>query len=309
VSELVVSIAVAAYNRAHLIGRTLDSLLSQSVHDFEIIISDDASSDATRDVCERYAAADTRIRYSRNEQRLGLGGNCSRVLSMTRGEFVVLAGDDDIYEPTFLERLLGEMRRDPSLSVAACRVDLIDGDDAVVRRMSQHFASEPASSPLRRAHRMLWRGYGNLMTGMYRREHTMRTWLYRPAYRDQWEEIDLLFLFEMAIQGGVISIPDVLLHKRIGGVSSAPPHRTPVEALALRAAIACAYAARIRRSALTRFDKALLYASLAIRSLVSAWQWRAYFAYTVLAVLDPKRRIRRHLRRRWEHRVVKHTGE
>jgi len=304
-----VSIAIAAYNRAHLIGRTLDSLLRQSIDDFEIIVSDDASSDGTRDVCERYAAADARVRYSSNEHRLGLGGNCSRVLSMTRGEFVVLAGDDDIYEPAFLERLLAEMRRDPSLSIAACRVDLIDGDDAVVRKMSQHFAREPASSPLRRAHRMLWRGYGNLMTGMYRREHTMHTWLYRPAWRDDWEAIDLLFLFEMAIQGGIISIPDVLLHKRIGGISSVRPPHTPFEALALRAAVARAYAARIQRSALSPFDKLLLYGSLTVRSLVSFWEWKAYFAYTILRVLDPNRRLRRHLRRSFENRVVKHAGE
>ena len=155
-----VSIAIAAYNRAHLIGRTLDSLLRQTVQDFEILVSDDASSDGTREVCERYAAADARIRYLRNEHRLGLGGNCSRVLTLCRGEFVVLAGDDDLYEPTFLERLLSEMRRRPSLSLVACRVDLIDQNDAVVRVMShQHFASEPLSSPLRNAHRMLWRGY------------------------------------------------------------------------------------------------------------------------------------------------------
>jgi glycosyltransferase involved in cell wall biosynthesis len=304
-----VSIAIAAYNRAHLIGRTLDSLLRQSVDDFEIIISDDASSDATREVCERYAAADERIRYSRNEHRLGLGGNCSRVLSMTCGEFVVLAGDDDIYEPTFLERLLGEMRRDPSLSIVACRVDLIDADDAVVRKMSQHFADEPASSPLRSAHRMLWRGYGNLMTGMYRREHTMRTWLYRPAWRDDWEAIDLLFLFEMAMQGGIISIPDILLHKRIGGISSSQPPRTLVEALVLRAAVARAYAARIRRSALAPIDKTLLYASLTARSVVSLWEWKDYLADLILTVLDPKRRVRRHFRRSLKNRVVKYSGE
>jgi glycosyltransferase involved in cell wall biosynthesis len=306
-----VSIAIAAYNRAHLIGRTLESLLRQSFGDFEIVISDDASADGTREVCERYAAIDPRIRYSRNEQRLGLGGNCSRVLAMTRGEFVVLAGDDDIYEPTFLERLLVEMRREPSLSIAACRVDLIDANDAVVRTMSQHYASEPARSPLRSAHRMLWRGYGNLMTGMYRREHVMRTWLYRPAHGDHWEAIDLLFLFEMAIQGSVISIPDVLLHKRIGGTSSSSPPCTPIEALAIRAAIVRAYAARIRRSALSRGDKALLYASLALQTPVGLWKWKSYFAYTLLTVLDPKRRIRPHLRRLWESRAVehKHAGE
>ena len=301
-----VSIAIAAYNRAHLIDRTLDSLLRQTVQDFEILISDDASSDGIREVCERYATADARVRYFRNEERLGLGGNCSRVLSMTHGEFVILAGDDDIYEPNFLERLLAEMRRFPSLSLVACRVDLIDQNDVVVREMShQSFAAEPLSSRLRNANRMLWRGYGNLMTGMYRRELMMRTLLYRPILGDDWDEIDLLFLFEMALQGGVVSIPDVLLHKRVGGVSSKIPYRKFGRALSVYAAAGRAYAARIRRSALPGWQKALLYGSLAFRWTFANWEWKRYLVYTLLVTIDPKRRVRRHLRRLWEKRLLR----
>ena len=304
-----ISIAIAAYNRAHLIGRTLDSLLRQSVQDFEILISDDASPDATREVCERYAAADARVRYFRNEERLGLGGNCSRVLAMTRGEFVVLAGDDDIYEPNFLERLLSEMRRFPSLSLAACRIDQIadqiDRNDVVVRDMSHQFFSSKPLPRLRNAKRMLWRGYGNLMTGMYRREMMMRTLLYRPILRDEWDEIDLLFLFEMALQGGVISIPDVLLHKRLGGISSKVPHRTLRDALAVYAAAVRAYAARIRRSALPGWQKALLQLSLAVRWTLGNWHWKLYLAYTLLVTIDPNRRVRRLLRPLWEKRMLR----
>jgi glycosyltransferase involved in cell wall biosynthesis len=304
-----VSIAIAAYNRAHLIDRTLDSLLRQTVQDFEILISDDASSDGSRDVCERYAAADARIRYFRNGKRLGLGGNCSRVLSMTHGEFVILAGDDDIYEPNFLERLLAEMRRFPSLSLVACRVDLIDQNDVVVREMShQYFAAEPLSSRLRNANRMLWCGYGNLMTGMYRRELMMRTLLYRPILADEWDEIDLLFLFEMALQGCVVSIPDVLLHKRVGGVSSRIPYRTFSKAVPVYAAAGRAYAVRIRRSMLPGWQKALLYGSLASRWTFANWEWKKYLAYTLLVTIDPKRHIRRHLRRVWEKRFAQRSA-
>jgi glycosyltransferase involved in cell wall biosynthesis len=299
-----VSIAVAAYNRAHLIGRTLDSLLAQTFVDFELLISDDASSDSTREVCERYVQRDPRVRYFRGERRMGLGGNCSRVLSMVSGEFVVLAGDDDVYEPTFLERLLAEMRRYPSLSLVACRVDLIDQNDNVVRVMAhQSFADNPLSR-LRNANRMLWRGYGNLMTGMYRRAAMMRTLLYRPILGDDWDEIDLLFLFEMSLYGGVVSVSDVLLHKRVGGISSRIPDRTVGAALALYAAAGRGYAARIRRSDLAAWQKAVLYASLAFRWVFGAWEWKKYVAYTLLVTLDPNRRLRRHLRRRWERRSL-----
>jgi glycosyltransferase involved in cell wall biosynthesis len=308
-SKPLVSIAIAAYNRAHLIGRTLDSLLRQSVADFELIISDDASSDGTRQVCERYANADPRVRYSRNDSRLGLAKNCSHVLSLTSGEFVVLAGDDDVYEPNFLDRLLAEMRRYPTVSLAACRIDLIDQNDAVVRQMShQHFAATPLFSPLRNAHRMLWRGYGNLMTGIYRRELMMRTLLYRSVQGQDWDEVDLLFLFEMALQGGVVSIPDLLLHKRVGGVSSSLPHRSFAQALSVYTAVCGAYAMRIRRSTLPARQKVLLYASLAFRFVFANWEWKKYLAYALLVTVDPGRLIRRHLRRLWEKRLIRRAG-
>lgn len=291
------SIAVATYNRAHLIGRTLDSLLAQSVGDFELLISDDASSDDTREVCRHYVDRDPRVHYFRGERRIGLGGNCSRVLSMARGEFVVLAGDDDIYEPTFLERLLAEMRRYPALSLVACRVDLIDQNDEVVRTMAHQFFADEPLPRLRNANRMLWRAYGNLMTGMYRRAAMMRTLLYQPIAGDEWDEIDLLFLFDMSLYGGAVSVSDVLLHKRIGGVSSTIPHRTVGAALALYAAAGRGYAARIRRSDLAGWEKALLYASLAFRWVFGAWEWKKYVAYTLLVTLDPDRRLRHHLRR------------
>jgi len=304
-----VSIAIAAYNRAHLIGRTLDSLLRQTVQDFELLITDDSTSDDTGEVCKRYAAADPRVRYFRNERRLGHGGNCSRVLSMCRGEFVVLAGDDDIYHTCFLQRLLEMMRRWPTVSIAACGVDRIDQNDVVVQQFPhEHFASEPLSSTLRTANRMLWSGYGALSTGLCRRDMLMRTLLFRPIVDDEWDEIDLLFLFEMALQGDVVNIPDVLLYKRLGGLSSNIPHRTFRKGLAVFLAAGGAYAMRIRRSAVPFWQKALLYVSLTMRWTFGAWEWKKYLAYTLLVTVDPQHRLRRHLRRLWEKRRLRQAS-
>jgi hypothetical protein len=221
---------------------------------------------------------------------------------MCRGEFVVLAGDDDLYEPEFLERLLAVMRRWPSVSIAACRVDLM-------REMPlEHFASEPLSSTLRNANRMLWRGYGSLMTGLYRRDMMMRTLLYQPVIDDEWDEIDLLFLFDMALQGDVVNIPDLLLRKRPGGVSSKIPHRTIARGLRVYLAAGRGYAKRIQRSALSLWEKAFLYASLAFRWTFAAWEWKKYLAYTLLVTLDPNRYVRRHVHRIWEKRQLRQAA-
>ena len=303
-----ISIAIATYNRGHLLGRTLESLLAQTFDDFELILSDDASADATPDVCARFAAADPRVRYVRNDTRLGLGGNCSRVLAMTAGEFVVLAGDDDVYHARFLERLLAVMVRYPSVAVAACGIDMIDHDGRVVRRMNQHFAAEPLSSGLRTANRMLWRGYGNLMTGMYRRTVMEQTLLYRPVRADEWDEIDMLFLFEMALRGDVVSIPDVLLYKRTGGVSAQIPYRNVAAALVVWWAAGRGYATRIARCGLPAWQKAVLHASLSVRWTLGNWQWQRYVAYTLLVTIDRRRLLRRPLRRLYEMRRMRKPG-
>jgi hypothetical protein len=139
---------------------------------------------------------------------------------------------------------------------------------------------------------MLWHGYGNLMTGLYRRAAVMRTLLYRAVVDDDVHEIDLLFLFEMALQGSVINIPDVLLHKRVGGISWWLPPRSIRQSLSLHAAVGREYALRIRRSALSRWQKTLLFASLAGRWTLGLCSVNGPVMHSVIASIDPHRRLR-----------------
>ena len=103
----------------------------------------------------------------------------------------------------------------------------------------------------------------------------------------------------------VVTIPDLLLHKRVGGISSDIPYRTVFRALVVYAAAGRGYVERIRRSVLPAWQKALLYASLALRWTFGAWEWKKYLAYTLLVTIDPQRYMRRHLRRVWEKRQEK----
>lgn len=82
-----VSIGMPIYNGARYVEEALQSILGQTFSDFELIISDNASSDATESICRRYAVEDSRNRYSRNTHDLGATANYSRVIQLARGKY------------------------------------------------------------------------------------------------------------------------------------------------------------------------------------------------------------------------------
>lgn len=108
-----VSIVLVAYNRAASLPATLDSLLSQRLADFELILSDDCSSDGTAAVGAEYAARDPRVRYRRNAQNLRMPGNLNAAIQEARGEYVAIAHDSDLYRDDLLERWASALDRHP----------------------------------------------------------------------------------------------------------------------------------------------------------------------------------------------------
>jgi glycosyltransferase involved in cell wall biosynthesis len=124
------SIGLFVYNGEPFLRETLDSLLSQTFKKFELIISDNASTDSTGQICQQYAAIDPRIRYSRNEKNMGAGWNIRQVFSLSTGKYFKWAACDDLYEPTFLENCIAALERDPSFVLAHSRTRVINEEGA-----------------------------------------------------------------------------------------------------------------------------------------------------------------------------------
>src|SRR4030065_2003444 len=99
-----VSIGLPVYNGERYISETLDSLLSQTYKDFELIISDNASIDRTEHICLSYAEKDERIRFSRNPVNVGSAKNYRMSFELSHGEYFRWANYDDIFDPTSLAR-------------------------------------------------------------------------------------------------------------------------------------------------------------------------------------------------------------
>jgi glycosyltransferase involved in cell wall biosynthesis len=114
-----VSIGLPLYNGERHLEQTLDSILGQTFPDFELIISDNASTDRSGEICQQYRRRDRRIQYSRNPVNLGAACNFNRVFELSSGEYFKWAAHDDLIAPTYLERCVQALDRAPA-SVVLC---------------------------------------------------------------------------------------------------------------------------------------------------------------------------------------------
>lgn len=124
--NVIFSIGIPAY-KAKFINECIDSILAQTIYDFELIIVNDASPEPLDEIISLYT--DSRIRYYKNEQNFGaehVVDNWNKCLSYAKGEYFVLMGDDDKMEPNFLEEFQGLISKYPDLDVYHSRSFIID---------------------------------------------------------------------------------------------------------------------------------------------------------------------------------------
>jgi glycosyltransferase involved in cell wall biosynthesis len=116
-----ISVLLTAYNREDYIAEAIESVLAQSVTDFELIICDDQSSDGTVDIMHDYARRDDRIRISINDRNLGDYGNRRRIAELARGEFLKYHDSDDVMYPHCLQAMVEPLAAEPRAAFALSR--------------------------------------------------------------------------------------------------------------------------------------------------------------------------------------------
>jgi teichuronic acid biosynthesis glycosyltransferase TuaG len=109
-SAPVVSIVTPAYNAARFISETIESVLAQTYEQWELLIVDDHSRDATREIVSRYARADHRIHLETSPRNQGPGPTRNQALALARGRYIAFLDSDDLWDPAKLDRQLGFMR-------------------------------------------------------------------------------------------------------------------------------------------------------------------------------------------------------
>jgi glycosyltransferase involved in cell wall biosynthesis len=123
-----VSIGLPVYNGENYLSDAIESILASEFSGFELIISDNCSTDSTPEICEKYAARDGRIRYSQTETNLGAAPNFNRVWELARGDYFRWAAHDDREDPSFLRKCVEVLDERPEVVLAHSKVRVFDSD-------------------------------------------------------------------------------------------------------------------------------------------------------------------------------------
>jgi glycosyltransferase involved in cell wall biosynthesis len=121
-----ITIGLPVYNGANYLAEAIDSILAQSCPDFDLLISDNASTDGTEEICRAYASKDGRIRYVRQPRNLGAAANYNLLALMNESPYFKWAAHDDLVAPGFLAACVDVLDRDPTVVLASPSSILID---------------------------------------------------------------------------------------------------------------------------------------------------------------------------------------
>jgi hypothetical protein len=206
-----VSIGMPLYNSAHYVREALDALLAQDYTNFELIISDNASTDATEEICREYVARDARIRYERAESNMGAVWNFRRVFDLSRGEYFMWASFDDLRAPQYLSRCVEALEAQPQAVMCCTDIQIIDEDGRAI---------EEADFPLgiRMSGREVWQRmraiarsvYWYDFYGLMRRSVLAATRPPQPSWG-----FDVILMMDMCLRGEVLLVPEKLFSYRI----------------------------------------------------------------------------------------------
>lgn len=109
-----VSVIIPTHNRAHLIGRSIQSVLNQTYQDFEIIVVDDGSTDNTREVIKEFQRKDKRINYTKHDKNKGGSAARNTGIKASRGEYIAFQDSDDEWLPEKLEKQIEVFKKEPA---------------------------------------------------------------------------------------------------------------------------------------------------------------------------------------------------
>jgi glycosyltransferase involved in cell wall biosynthesis len=210
-----VSIAVPAYNCERYIERCLKSLLAQTYRDFEIVVSDNASTDRTAEICDAIARTDARVRVVRRTDNIGGPGNFRYVYSLCNGEFHKWSTADDYWDPRYLELCVAELDRRPDAVLCYSRTTLVDAEGQVLSHYDDNL-NLLDDSPRRRFNDLLLNiGLCNAHLGVIRRSAMQRTQLIGNELAS-----DVNFLAELSLYGKFCVVPEYLFFRRYHEKSS-----------------------------------------------------------------------------------------
>lgn len=205
-----VSIGLPVFNGERFIARAIDSIIAQDFCEFEVIISDNASTDRTPIICTDFADRDHRITYICNDRNRGAAWNLNRVVQLARGQYFKFCAHDDRVSPNYLSACVRALERDDTAVLAYGKTRVIDENDVELPVDPGGLPDMSFLSPLGRF-RVALRHSGSMneIHGVFRLDALTRSSLHRAYYGS-----DRALLAEMALFGGFLRVPSATFYCR-----------------------------------------------------------------------------------------------
>lgn len=205
-----VTIGVPVFNGEEFLAETLESLSRQTFGDFRVIISDNASTDATPVVAQGFVSQDSRFSYLRQDQNLGAARNYSLLAQAASTPLFKWVAADDPVEPTYLERCIQFLADRPEFIGVYTNVMRIDSSGRRIRGERDRLRTDSESPHLRFRDVILknhscWAVFGVYRTDVLRRTHLIR----------EFKGADRALLAELALHGPSYRIPQYLQMRRV----------------------------------------------------------------------------------------------
>lgn len=209
-----VSIGIPVYNGENYLRDCLTSVCSQTYDNLEIIICDNASSDATKEICEEFVLKDSRIKYYRNKENLGAAPNYNKAFLLSSGKYFKWQAHDDIIEKKLIEKCVEVAEKHKDVSLVYARRTIIDKDGKKIKDIDDKlfFFDE---SPALRYKRFLKRftkstEFCDPIFGLIRSENLKNTRLFGSFHTS-----DMILLAELLLEGKFYEVEDRLFLRRI----------------------------------------------------------------------------------------------
>lgn len=223
-----ISVCIPTYNGSQFLRECIDSILTQTFSDFELLIVDDQSSDNTVEIAEEYSAKDPRIKVMRNPQNLGLVGNWNRCLEITKGEWIKFVFQDDLLAPECLEKMMAATTF--GKPIIYCRREFIF-EDGTMEVTKQNYLNHPSAQNLfadnieisaRQYAELALKNIGTNFVGeptslMFHRNVFHQFGSFNPHLI---MICDFEFYTRVAIHTGIIQVPEVLASFRVHGTAA-----------------------------------------------------------------------------------------
>ena len=205
-----VSIGLPVFNGERYLKEAIESLLSQTFTDLELIICDNASEDATQEICTFYAEKDQRVRYHRNEINVGAAKNYNRVFELSSGKYFKWAAHDDMCAPEYIEKCVAVLDAQPSVVICHTNTIYIDANGDEYDSFDDRLDLR-SPKPYERYHKYFVRPYKrcNAVFGLMRTDILKKTSLI-GAYHAS----DQVLLGQLALYGIIYRIPEPLFYRR-----------------------------------------------------------------------------------------------